>query len=128
MELPPYWQDLCDAGKLVSDGWVFCNSFNTEMATGGVEQGNPPFESGRSARTIWTTCTSSTSTRPIEVAQAGNTTEISGFPVISLETAIARAAVLHARAQEPARRRRHPGGEVHRRLRQARSPHHHLQL
>ena len=46
MELPPYWQDLCDAGKLVSEGWVFCNSFNTEMATGGVEDGNPPFEAG----------------------------------------------------------------------------------
>ena len=29
MELPPYWQDICDAGKLASDGWVFCNSFNT---------------------------------------------------------------------------------------------------
>ena len=37
MELPPYWQDLCDAGKNVSEGWIFCNSFNTEMATGGVE-------------------------------------------------------------------------------------------
>ena len=34
LELPPYWQDLCDAGKLVSDGWIFCNSFNTELATG----------------------------------------------------------------------------------------------
>ncbi len=49
MELPPYWQDLCDAGKLVSEGWIFCNSINTEMATGGVEDGNPPFESGVSA-------------------------------------------------------------------------------
>ena len=27
IELPPYWQDLADAGKLVSDGWAFCNSF-----------------------------------------------------------------------------------------------------
>lgn len=48
LELPPYWQDLCDAGKLVSEGWVFCNSFNTERATGGfgVEEGMVPFESG----------------------------------------------------------------------------------
>jgi nitrous-oxide reductase len=46
MELPPYWQDLCDAGKGPSDGWFFCNSFNTELATGGVELGNPPFEAG----------------------------------------------------------------------------------
>ena len=50
IELPPYWQDLCDAGKKVSEGWIFCNSFNTEMATGGVESGNPPFESGASQR------------------------------------------------------------------------------
>ena len=46
LELPPYWQDLADAGKGPSDGWVFINSFNTEMATGGIEEGNPPFEAG----------------------------------------------------------------------------------
>jgi nitrous-oxide reductase len=46
MELPPYWQDLCDAGKKVSEGWVVCNSINTELATGGVEEGKPPFEAG----------------------------------------------------------------------------------
>ena len=45
-ELPPYWQDLSDAGKLASDGWFFVNSFNSEMATGGIEKGNPPFEAG----------------------------------------------------------------------------------
>ena len=50
MEMPPYWQDLCDAGKKVSEGWIFCNSFNTEMATGGIEKGNPPFEAGVSQR------------------------------------------------------------------------------
>jgi nitrous-oxide reductase len=50
IEIPPYWQDLCDAGKLVSDGWAFCNSFNTEMATGGIESGQPPFEAGVSQR------------------------------------------------------------------------------
>ena len=36
MELPPYWQDLADAGKGVSEGWVFLNSFNVERATGGA--------------------------------------------------------------------------------------------
>jgi nitrous-oxide reductase len=49
MELPPYWHDLSDAGKGPSTGWAFLNSFNAEMATGGVEDGNPPFESGASA-------------------------------------------------------------------------------
>ncbi len=48
IELPPYMQDLCDVGKLVSDGWVFTNSFNTEMYTGGIEVGNPPNEAGMS--------------------------------------------------------------------------------
>ena len=50
VEIPPYWQDLADAGKGTSDGWVFQNSFNTEMATGGIEKGNPPFEAGASQR------------------------------------------------------------------------------
>jgi len=48
VELPPYTQDLADSGKLVSDGFIFINSFNTEMATGGILEGNPPVESGAS--------------------------------------------------------------------------------
>ena len=46
LELPPYMQDLSDAGKGASDGWGFTNSFNTEMYTGGIEVGMPPFEAG----------------------------------------------------------------------------------
>jgi len=46
LELPPYMQDLSDAGKGVSDGWGFTNSFNSEMYTGGIEVGMPPFEAG----------------------------------------------------------------------------------
>ncbi len=48
IELPPYAQDLADAGKLGSDGWAFVNSFNTEMATGGTLEGKPPLEAGAS--------------------------------------------------------------------------------
>jgi nitrous-oxide reductase len=48
LEFPPYMQDLTDAGKGVSDGWAFTNSFNTEMYTGGIEIGLPPFEAGMS--------------------------------------------------------------------------------
>ncbi len=48
LELPPYTQDLADAGKLGSDGWAFINSFNTEMAIGGTLEGKPPIESGAS--------------------------------------------------------------------------------
>ncbi|MEZ4674608.1 MAG: hypothetical protein R2932_10240 [Caldilineaceae bacterium] len=87
IELPPYWQDLCDAGKLASDGWIFCNSFNTEMATGGIEEGQPPFEAGVSQRDMdymhivdWR--------KAAEVYGAGKTDEINGMPIISMETAV----------------------------------------
>jgi nitrous-oxide reductase len=48
LELPPYMQDLSDAGKGISDGWAFINSFNSGMYTGGIEKGLPPFEAGMS--------------------------------------------------------------------------------
>ena len=87
IELPPYWQDLCDSGKLVSDGWVFCNSINTEMATGGVEEGNPPFESGASQKDMDYLHVFNVD-KAVEVAAAGQTEMINDFPVIPLETAI----------------------------------------
>jgi nitrous-oxide reductase len=87
IELPPYWQDLCDAGKLVSDGWAFCGSFNSEMATGGIEDGNPPFEAGVSQRDMdylhiinWK--------KAAEVFEAGKTEMINGIAVISMDTAV----------------------------------------
>ncbi|MEZ4514315.1 MAG: Sec-dependent nitrous-oxide reductase [Chloroflexota bacterium] len=95
MEMPPYWQDLCDAGKLVSDGWVFCNSFNTEMATGGVEEGNPPFESGASQRDMDYMHIINLD-KAAEVAAAGKTMDVNGFPVISLETAVAESLLYFA--------------------------------
>ena len=48
IEMPPYMQDLSDAGKGASYGWGFTNSFNSEMYTGGIEVGNPPNEAGMS--------------------------------------------------------------------------------
>jgi nitrous-oxide reductase len=48
IEMPPYHQDLSDAGKGESFGWGFTNSFNTEMYTGGIEVGMPPNEAGMS--------------------------------------------------------------------------------
>jgi nitrous-oxide reductase len=88
LELPPYWQDLADAGKNASDGWFFINSFNVEMAAGGVERGNPPFEAGASKRDMdylhiidW---------RKAEAAfKAGKAKTINGFPVLMLDTLIA---------------------------------------
>jgi nitrous-oxide reductase len=87
MELPPYWQDLCDAGKLVSEGWVFCNSFNTEMATGGVESGEPAFEAGASQRDMDYMHIINLD-KAIEVFNAGQTEMVADFPVISMQTAI----------------------------------------
>jgi nitrous-oxide reductase len=88
MELPPHWQDLSDAGKGPSHGWVFLNTFNTEMATGGIEKGNPPFEAGASANDMdylnvidWE--------RAAEVAARGDATiQVQGRTVIPLQTAI----------------------------------------
>lgn len=87
IELPPYWQDLCDAGKLVSDGWAFCNSINTEMATGGVESGNPPFEAGVSMHDMdymhivdWK--------KAEEVVNAGKAEVINGMKVLRIPTAV----------------------------------------
>ncbi|MCC6273930.1 MAG: Sec-dependent nitrous-oxide reductase [Deltaproteobacteria bacterium] len=48
MELPPYFQDLAIGGKGVSKDYVFINSLNTELATGGIQKGNPSFEVGAS--------------------------------------------------------------------------------
>jgi nitrous-oxide reductase len=49
IELPPYMQDLSDAGKLDSYGWSFTNSFDTERAFGGDAQpGGVPLEQGAS--------------------------------------------------------------------------------
>ena len=88
IELPPYWQDLADCGKAASDGWVFVNSFNTEMATGGVEKGNPPFEAGVSQNDMdylhiinWR--------KAEELVKAGKFTRINGFRVVPIKEAVA---------------------------------------
>jgi nitrous-oxide reductase len=88
MELPPYWQDLCDAGKLVSEGWVFCNSFNTELATGeGLDKSGVPFEAGASARENDYMHVINLDAA-VEIATSGGTIEINGFDVIPLQTSI----------------------------------------
>ncbi len=88
IELPPYTQDLADAGKGASDGYAFINSYNVEMATGGIQQGRPPLEVGASQLDFdylhiinWK--------KAEEVVAAGKFTELNGIRVISLETAVA---------------------------------------
>ncbi|MFW6059447.1 MAG: Sec-dependent nitrous-oxide reductase [Phycisphaeraceae bacterium] len=87
MELPPYWQDLFDAGKLASEGWVFGNSFNTELATGGIEKGNAPFEAGASQRDADYLHIINLE-KAEQVYKAGKTEQVKGFDVIPLETSI----------------------------------------
>jgi nitrous-oxide reductase len=88
IEVPPYWQDLADCGKAASDGWVFVNSFNTEMATGGVEKGNPPFEAGVSQNDMdylhiinWK--------QAEKLVQQGKFITVNGFKVLPLKEAVA---------------------------------------
>ncbi|RMG43788.1 MAG: Sec-dependent nitrous-oxide reductase [Acidobacteria bacterium] len=87
LELPPYWQDLFDAGKKVSEGWVFGNSFNTELATGGVESGNAPFEAGASQRDEDYLHIINLR-KAVEVFEAGKYEKVRGFPVIPIETSV----------------------------------------
>ncbi len=96
MELPPYWQDLCDAGKLASDGWVVCNSLNTEMATGhdGTDEG-VFFESGASQNDMDYLHIINLE-KAAEVATGNSTVEINGMTVIPLDVAIAEDLLFFA--------------------------------
>jgi nitrous-oxide reductase len=95
IELPPYTQDLADAGKGASYGYAFINSYNVEMATGGIQQGKPPLEVGASQLDFdylhiinWQ--------KAEQVVAAGKYTELNGIRVISLETAIAEGLLFLA--------------------------------
>ncbi|HWQ29263.1 MAG TPA: cytochrome C, partial [Dehalococcoidia bacterium] len=87
IEIPPYSQDLADAGKKVSDGFGFIGSFNSEMATGGDMEGGEPLEAGASKNNFdflhvvnWK--------KAEEVIAAGKYEVMNGIKVIRLQTAI----------------------------------------
>lgn len=88
IETPPYSHDLADAGKGPSDGWAFWNSFNTEMATGGVLDGNPPMEIGASQRDMDYLHVINYR-KAAEVVQAGKAENLKGLNVIRMATAVA---------------------------------------
>jgi nitrous-oxide reductase len=95
IELPPYTQDLSDAGKLSSDGYAFINSINTELSFGGNAEGNPPMESGYSQNDMdylhiinWK--------KAEQLVAAGKFTKIAGMRVISLATAAAENVLVFA--------------------------------
>jgi nitrous-oxide reductase len=92
IELPPYSQDLSDAGKGPSDGWSFTNSFCAERYVGGIEKGRPPYEAGCSAKDTdylhvinWK--------KAAELVAAGKAQKINGHNVIALATAIKEGIV-----------------------------------
>jgi len=87
MELPPYMQDLADSGKLVSEGWVFINSFNTEMSYGGTLEGNPPLESGASQNDMDYMHVIDLKSAEKVAAEKGKTKKIAGMKVIPLDIA-----------------------------------------
>lgn len=95
VELPPYWQDLFCSGKGVSDGWVFGNSFNVEQATGGIEEGKPPFEAGVSQRD--TDYLHIFNLRKAEqLFKEGKAEKIKGLSVIRLKTAAEQGVLFFA--------------------------------
>lgn len=87
MELPPYWQDLFDGGKFESDGWIFGNSINTELATGNVDGKSPPFEAGVSQRDNDYLHIINLR-KAEEVFKAGKVEKLRDFAVIPLKTSI----------------------------------------
>jgi nitrous-oxide reductase len=95
IELPPYTQDLADSGKGPSYGYGFINSYNSEMATGGVNYGRPPLEAGASQLDFdflhiinWQ--------KAEQVVAAGATPVVNGIRVIPLETAVAEGILFLA--------------------------------
>ena len=87
VEVPPYMQDLADAGKKGSDGWVFVNSFDTERSYGGNMEGRPPLESGASQNDMDLMHVINWKQAAAVVAQ-GKAETIKGMKVIRLPVAI----------------------------------------
>jgi nitrous-oxide reductase len=86
IEMPPYMQDLADAGKLGSDGWVFINSIDTELAAPGDMEGRPPLEVSASQNDMdymhiinWK--------KAEQLVADGKTTTINGTKVLPLDVA-----------------------------------------
>jgi nitrous-oxide reductase len=84
-EMPPYSQDLSDAGKGPSMGWGFTNSFCSERYVGGKDR--PPFEAGCSQKdtdflhiTNWK--------KAAELVAAGKVKKVDGAYLITMDQAV----------------------------------------
>jgi nitrous-oxide reductase len=91
VEVPPYSQDLSDAGKLDSEGYSFTNSFCSERYVGGP--GRPPFEAGCSAND--TDFLHVVNWKKAEAAfKAGKIKRVNGFAVIPMDVAAAEGILV----------------------------------
>jgi len=84
-EMPPYSQDLSDAGKGPSNGWGFTNSFCSERYVGGKDR--PPYEAGCSQKdtdflhiTNWK--------KAAELVAAGKVKKVNGSYLIGMDQAV----------------------------------------
>ena len=93
LEMPPYMQDLSDAGKGASNGWGFTNSFNTEMYTGGIEVGMPPNEAGMSRNDTDFLHVYNWEKLATLVKDKKNYKTVNGMKVIPIEVAVANDAL-----------------------------------
>jgi nitrous-oxide reductase len=91
-ELPPYSQDLSDAGKGPSNGWAVTNSFCSERYVGGIERGRPPFEAGCSAKDTDYMHVMNWKVGEQLIAQ-GKAKTINGHKVIPMDVAVAAGAL-----------------------------------
>ncbi len=117
--MPPFDYDLGDAGKLVSDGWMFFTAYNSERATGKLEVTASQRDRDYIAAVDW---------RAAEKAIAeGKGDVIDGVKVIDPGEG-ARHRLSDAVRQVAPWRGRVAGRQVHHRLRQAAGRHDRLQL
>ncbi len=87
VELPPYWNDLADAGKGPSMGWMFSNTFNTEMSFGTGGGDLPPVEVGASQRDM-DYLTVINWEKAAEVVAAGKSEDMNGMQMIPMSVAV----------------------------------------
>ncbi|MBI4041505.1 MAG: Sec-dependent nitrous-oxide reductase [Deltaproteobacteria bacterium] len=87
IELPPYWQDIVDLGKKVSDGYLFINSINTELASPDNMNQKPQLEMAVSRNDMdflhvidWK--------KAEKVAKSAGTQKTAGMKLITLKQAI----------------------------------------
>jgi nitrous-oxide reductase len=88
IELPPFFQDITDSGKLASDGWSFTNSYNSELAIPELWHGGLPPEASMSRNAFdWLHVIHWRGAEAL--VRAGHVQQRNGMALISLDQAVA---------------------------------------